>query len=79
MRSRNAPYRIEVEISDTGIGIEAEEFTRIFTAFEQASHDVTRRFGGLGLGLAIAKATVDAHGGCLTAASEGWARERYLP
>ena len=60
-----------MEITDTGIGIEADEFSRIFSAFEQANHSVTQRFGGLGLGLAIAKATVEAHGGSLCATSEG--------
>ena len=69
--SRNEPGRLVVEISDTGIGFEAEVVTRIFDAFTQASAEVTRKFGGLGLGLAISKATVDAHGGTLQARSEG--------
>ncbi len=69
--SRNAPGRIVVEVSDTGIGFEPEAATRIFDAFMQADQEVTRRFGGLGLGLAIAKATVDAHDGTLAARSAG--------
>ena len=69
--SRNEPGRIVVEISDTGIGFDAEVATRIFDAFAQASLEVTRQFGGLGLGLAISKATVDAHEGALSARSEG--------
>src|SRR6185369_2161365 len=44
---------------------------RIFDAFEQGSRDVTRMFGGLGLGLAISKALVDLHGGSLRAKSDG--------
>ena len=71
MRTRNEPGRIVVEVSDTGIGFEPEAATRIFEAFEQANAEVAREFGGLGLGLAISKATVDAHGGTLRARSEG--------
>ena len=59
--------RVAVEVSDTGIGIAAEEIARIFRPFEQAGP----RHGGLGLGLAISNALVQAHGGALTASSEG--------
>ncbi len=71
MRSRNELERIIVEVSDTGIGIEAEAFSRIFDAFEQAEESVTREFGGLGLGLAISKATIDTHDGTLRVSSPG--------
>ncbi|MBE7210563.1 MAG: PAS domain S-box protein [Gluconacetobacter diazotrophicus] len=60
-----------VEVTDTGIGLEAGAAERIFHPFEQASVSITRQFGGLGLGLAIAKATVEAHGGTLRASSPG--------
>lgn len=60
-----------VEISDTGIGIAPEVLPRIFEAFEQGERSKTRRFGGLGLGLSIAKAVVDLHHGLLSAFSEG--------
>ena len=60
-----------VEVIDSGIGMEAEAAERIFKPFEQANISVTRQFGGLGLGLAIAKATVEAHGGTLRAESSG--------
>ena len=69
--SRNEPGRIVVEVTDTGIGFDAEVATRMFDAFAQASLEVTRQFGGLGLGLAISKATVDAHEGTLSARSDG--------
>ena len=69
--SRSEAGRVVVEVTDTGIGFDAEVATRIFDAFAQASVEVTRRFGGLGLGLAISKATVDAHEGVLTAHSSG--------
>jgi two-component system CheB/CheR fusion protein len=59
------------EVRDTGIGFEPEAGERIFTPFEQASRAVTREFGGLGLGLAISKAVMDAHNGTLSAKSAG--------
>src|SRR5258707_9527954 len=55
--------KIEARVIDTGIGIEKEAIDKIFNAFEQGQADITRRFGGLGLGLAISKALIDAHGG----------------
>jgi signal transduction histidine kinase len=60
-----------VEVQDTGIGIAPEILPHIFGAFEQGNRTITRQFGGLGLGLAISKAIVEAHGGTLTAASAG--------
>jgi len=62
---------VVVEVADTGIGIPASRLGSIFDAFEQGSPAITRRFGGLGLGLAISRTIVEAHGGTLTAASEG--------
>jgi PAS domain S-box-containing protein len=60
-----------VEVRDTGIGIDPEVLPRLFEAFEQADRRITRKFGGLGLGLAVSRAIVDLHGGRLTAASDG--------
>lgn len=70
--SRNPnPSQIEIEISDTGVGIEKEALQKIFMPFAQADQQVARKYGGLGLGLAIAKSVVEAHGGNLAATSEG--------
>jgi CheY-like chemotaxis protein len=65
------PDKIEIRITDTGIGIEPEKIDKIFNAFEQGQTSITRRFGGLGLGLAISKAMVDAHGGKIRVESPG--------
>jgi len=65
------PDKIEVRVIDTGIGIEPETIGRIFNAFEQGQSDITRRFGGLGLGLTISKALIDAHGGHIRVQSPG--------
>lgn len=65
------PEHIEIRTTDTGIGIEADKMERIFNAFEQGQSSITRRFGGLGLGLAISKAMVGAHGGTIKAESRG--------
>lgn len=63
--------QIGIDVSDTGIGIEADKLPRIFNAFEQGQSSITRKFGGLGLGLAISRAMVLAHGGTITASSPG--------
>src|SRR5215470_10155546 len=66
-----APGKIEVRVIDTGIGIESETIDKIFDAFEQGQSDITRRFGGLGLGLTISKTLIDAHGGHIRVQSSG--------
>ena len=61
---------IEVRVSDTGIGIPAEHRENVFERFYQADGDAgRRRFGGLGLGLYISRAIIDAHGGRIWAAA----------
>ena len=72
IRSSNpADGRLRLEISDTGIGIEPDMLPRLFSPFEQGERTRSRRYGGLGLGLVIAKGIVALHGGTLTAFSEG--------
>lgn len=63
--------RVRVDVRDNGIGIAPDVLPRIFNAFEQGGRDITRQFGGLGLGLAITKALVELHGGTITASSAG--------
>ncbi len=71
IRTWNEADRLLIEVGDTGVGIAAEVLPRIFDPFEQGAADVTRRYGGMGLGLAIAKGVVDLHGGTIRAASDG--------
>ncbi len=72
VRSFNRDDRVRVEVRDTGVGIEPELVPRLFTPFQQGRE--RGRHGGLGLGLAISRAIVEAHGGVITAASEGVGR-----
>jgi PAS domain S-box-containing protein len=69
--SRNESGNLIVDITDNGVGIAREFLPRMFNSFEQDNRQVQGGEGGLGLGLAISKAIVDAHGGRLAACSEG--------
>jgi CheY-like chemotaxis protein len=63
-----------IKITDTGIGMNADEVGRVFKAFSQGNHageGGSHRFGGLGLGLAISKNLVELHSGIITARSAG--------
>jgi CheY-like chemotaxis protein len=62
---------LAVEVADNGIGIDPELLPRIFNAFEQTDRQITRRFGGLGLGLSLSWGIAAMHGGSLAAASAG--------
>lgn len=67
----NEAGRFALEVRDTGVGIQPELQERIFGAFEQGEHSIRRQFGGLGLGLTIAKTLLDLHGGTIAVRSEG--------
>lgn len=61
----------EITISDTGQGIDPELLLHVFDRFRQADSSITRRHGGLGLGLSIVRQLVEMHGGTVTAESPG--------
>src|SRR5213596_3308759 len=69
--SNPSPEVLTISVRDTGVGMESEVMQRIFDPFEQGNRSFERRFGGLGLGLAISKSLAQAHGGSLTAQSGG--------
>ncbi|MBI3007499.1 MAG: response regulator [candidate division NC10 bacterium] len=65
---------LELRVTDTGIGIKAEDLPRLFQEFVQLEAAATKRYEGTGLGLALTKRLVELHGGRISAASEGEGR-----
>ena len=61
---------IEIEVTDTGMGISPEQQARLFQSFQQAESDTTRKYGGTGLGLAISKNIVEMMSGRIWIKSE---------
>ena len=64
--TRGANMQLIISIRDAGIGIKAEDVERIFEPFAQAEEGATRKYGGMGLGLAIARKIARLHGGDVT-------------
>lgn len=69
VRLRQEEESLVLEVSDTGIGIPEDQFERIFDRFYQIDGSSTRRYSGTGLGLALVKEIVEAHGGQVTVQS----------
>ncbi|OUL32169.1 PAS domain S-box protein [Nostoc sp. 106C] len=63
--------RVQIQVIDNGKGIKADFLPHVFEYFRQADSSTTRRFGGLGLGLAIVRQIVELHGGTVQAQSLG--------
>ncbi|NJR58291.1 MAG: response regulator [Cyanobacteria bacterium CRU_2_1] len=63
-----------IQVSDTGKGIHSDFLPYVFDSFRQADSTITRRFGGLGMGLAIVRHLVELHGGLVQAESLGEGR-----
>ena len=67
----SAPSMVRLTVADTGRGIEPDFLAHVFEPFRQADASTTRTHGGLGLGLAIVRYVVEAHGGTVAAFSDG--------
>ena len=65
---------VEIAVTDTGIGIKAEDLSRLFQRFTQLETTIVRRYQGSGLGLALTKCLVELHGGSIQAHSDGEGR-----
>ena len=61
---------VEIAVIDTGIGMAAEQMSRLFEEFTQADSSTARQYGGTGLGLAITRRLCQLMGGDVTVASE---------
>ncbi len=70
VRLKQEDSTVQLSVEDTGIGIAPDKLSRIFDRFYQVDGSATRKYGGMGLGLAICKEIVDAHGGSIAAESE---------
>ena len=66
----NDMCKLQISVTDSGIGISEEQQLRIFDLFEQAESDTTRKFGGTGLGLPISKSIIEMMGGEIWVESE---------
>jgi two-component system sensor histidine kinase ChiS len=62
--------KLQITVSDTGIGIAEDKLERIFQSFEQADGSTAREYGGTGLGLAVTKKLVELHGGEIQVSSK---------
>jgi PAS domain S-box-containing protein len=71
VRLRRADGNVELTVTDTGVGIRSDVLPHVFDRFHQADRSITRRFGGLGLGLSIVKHLTELHGGFVRADSDG--------
>jgi signal transduction histidine kinase len=71
LTARRPGSEVVVQVQDTGAGILPQHLPLIFDRFKQVDSSITRAHGGLGLGLAIVRHLVEAHGGTVSAASEG--------
>lgn len=70
VRLQRQGENVVLQVADTGIGIPSDQLRRVFERFYQVDGSATRRFGGIGLGLALVKEIAEAHGGRVTVTSQ---------
>jgi PAS domain S-box-containing protein len=63
--------KVFIDFHDSGIGMNADTLTKIFRPFEQGDDETVKRYGGLGLGMTISRALMEAQGGDISAQSDG--------
>ena len=69
---------LEIAVSDTGIGIESQDYLKLFQEFSQLSSPYTKKHEGTGLGLALCKRLVELHGGCIGVSSQPGKGSRFV-
>ncbi len=77
-RQVSGRYEVELTVTDTGIGIAAEDIAKIFSQFQQANEDIIRNYGGTGLGLSISRNIAEALGGTIDVTSEPGVGTQFL-
>jgi len=69
IKAEQIPGYVKISVIDDGIGIPAKDLPHIFDRFYQVESHLTRKHGGMGLGLSVAKAMIELHGGRISAES----------
>ena len=75
--ARQTDGAVEISVSDTGVGIAAEDQPKVFEEFRQVGSDYAHKVEGTGLGLTLAKKFVELHGGRIWVESEAGQRQHF--
>lgn len=78
LEGESGPGRLEISVSDNGIGIDHQERDRIFDSFSQLDSSYTKEYQGTGLGLALVKKFIELHGGHIRVESESGKGSRFV-